>query len=193
MPPDFCYDVPMVFESPPQKSLLPEGYYYHPEGYLWFILPVEKFAALPETVDVEGITLAKKSEFHVTVINARKVAHDIAGGDADETARVEEGLQTLLTEYVRENPMAFDKFADDLRLATAPERVSIAARCCMRGVEGYFQRIQDCYNFTPPAQPLHTSLYTLPGVGAVGINTDEEMESFKKVDLLSVQAVLNSI
>mgnify|MGYP001566202566 FL=1 len=62
-------------------ELLPEGYYYSPRGYLWFVLPVEKFAGLPEEVIIESNHLFKKIEFHATVINGRGVAHDIAGNN----------------------------------------------------------------------------------------------------------------
>jgi|GEM_PF-742029 len=182
----------MSFESTSQQPLLPEGYWYHPEGYLWFVLPVEKFARLPEQIEVEGHLLARKSEFHVTVINARKVAREIAHDDPQKTAEAERELQQMLTEYVRSNPVEFVRFDDDLRLATSSERISIAARCMMRGFEGYFEKIRERYDVLPPPQPTHVSLYTLPGIGAVGIDTNEEMESFKKVELPEVQKVLDS-
>jgi hypothetical protein len=109
-----------------------------------------------------------------------------------EIADIEISLQTLLTEYVREHPIQFSRFKDDLRLAVSPGRVSVAARCVMQGMEGYFEKIRSLYGITLPAQPTHVSLYTLTGK-AVGIDTTEEMESFKKVTILEVQNVLNSV
>lgn len=180
----------MSQESAPRESLLPEGYFYHPLGYLWFVLPTAGFTNLPETVDVGGYSLAKKSEFHVTVINARKIAREIAKGDPVETERMERELQTLLSEYLRDHRIEFVRFEEDLRLATAGGLVSIAARCVMNGVEGYFDMIRQRYGIVVPSQPTHVSIYTLPGTGAVGIDSKEEMEHFTKVALPEVQKVV---
>lgn len=179
-------------EQSPQKALLPEGYAYHTEGYLWFVLPVETFAALPETVIVGNNELRKKTEFHVTVVNARRIARDIAGEDTAAVARAEAELQSLLSEYIQDAPIEFLAFDDDLRLATTPERKSIAARCRMKNIEGYFERIAAEYGKKYPLQPPHVSLYTSTGA-AIGINSIEEMESFEKVEVPEVQSILNLI
>lgn len=174
------------------KPLLPEGYSYHPEGYLWYVLPIEKFSELPETVSLRGNTLFKKSEFHVTVANARGIARDLAGSDELEQQRIETRLQLMLSEHVRAAPIEFDGFEDDLRLATSEVRMSIAARCRMKNVEGYFERIAAEYGKEYSLQPAHVSLYTKTGM-AVGIDSKEEIESFEKVALPDVQRILDTI
>lgn len=179
-------------ERSPQKHQLPEGYSYHSEGYLWHVLPVEVFSELPETVTVENETLIKKSEFHVTVVNSRAIARDLAGDDLDEIAKIEEHLQVMLSKYVRDTPIEFVSFEDDLRLAVTEERTSIAARCQMKNVEGYFERITSEYGKEYPIQPPHVSLYTRNGA-AVGIDSIEQIESYKKVQLPEVQNVLSRV
>lgn len=168
----------------------PEGYLYHPEGYLWRILPVEKFDDLPETVEVDGKSLTKKSEFHVTVVNARRIAQEIAGEDPQKAAEPEEELQKILSEYVGRTPISFDHFEDDLRLAVSAERESIAARCAMNNLEGYFELIKAKYGKEFPLQPAHVSIYTKTGA-AVGIDSTEQMESFEKITLPEVQKMLD--
>ncbi len=172
---------------------LPEGFLYRPSGYLWRVLPLERFANLPTTIQVDGHTLAKKSEFHATVIHTRKVAEDIAAANAESIPKIEQELQKLLTEYLLTHPIELVHFENDLRLAKKSGDISIAARCTMRGLEGYFEKIREHYNLKLATQPAHVSLYTLSGGLAVGIDTPEEMESFKKVELPSVQTTLNSI
>jgi hypothetical protein len=175
-----------------QASILPEGYSYHPEGYLWHVLPVEKFDGLPQEVDVDGQPFGKKSEFHVTVVNARQIAREIAGGDSQKMVELETELQRILGEYVDLTPISLDHFEDDLRLAVSAERVSVAARCAMNGLEGYFAKINEIYGREFPIQPAHVSIYTKTGA-AVGIDSVEQMESYKKIELSEVQDVLNRI
>ncbi|MDO8483285.1 MAG: hypothetical protein Q7S86_05735 [bacterium] len=181
-------------KSPEKKpvSILPEGYSYHPEGYLWHILPVEKFDALPDAVNVEGQSFGKKSEFHVTVANVRGIAREIAGADLQTVSEIENTLQEILSQYVGETPISFDRFEDDLRLAVSSGRESVAARCVMKNLKGYFERIKERYGREFPLQPTHVSIYTKTGA-AVGIDSVEEMESFKKVELPVVRNVLNTI
>ncbi|MEK7538978.1 MAG: hypothetical protein AAB552_04010 [Patescibacteria group bacterium] len=172
------------------NTLLSEAY-HSPQGYLWRVLPVEKFVALPATVEVDNIVFAKKSEFHVTVANARGIARAIGGQDIKMVAEVETNLQKMLMEYVHDAPIEMIHFENDFRLAVSPGRMSIAARCVVTNLEGFFHRIKSEYGKDFPVQPPHVSLYTQNGA-AVGIDSTEQMESFKKVELPVVQRVLGS-
>ena len=171
---------------------MPEGYSYHPDGYLWYVLPTEKFDALPTMVDVDGYSFIKKSEFHVTVANARRIAREITGGDPQKSIELEDALQKILSDYVARTPISFDHFDNDLRLAVSLERKSIAARCVMQNLEEYFEKIKEMYGREFPLQPAHVSIYTKTGA-AVGIDSVEQMESFKKIELPTVQKILDSI
>lgn len=168
--------------------VLPKGYSYSPDGYLWFVLPLEKFKALPETLEVKGKKFLKKKEFHVTVINVPGTAKRLSLKHPGKDLELE--LQKLLKEYVEEHSIRFLKFTGDLRLAISPEFRSIAALSEMEGVEGYFDLIRAKYGLDIPTQPTHVSIYTLEGGPAVGIDTKEEMESFEKLDLASIQLLL---
>jgi hypothetical protein len=174
----------------PHSGTLPEGYTYHPEGYLWYVLPAEAFADLPAQVTVHTMELFKKSEFHVTVLNARAVARAIT--NVEDSEYVEKELQALLKDYVCHSPMRFEGFLDDLRLAVSADRTSIAARCVMSGLDGYAKTIERHFGYMPQAQPAHVSLYTASGA-AVGINTENQMESYEKLDLPDIQRILNTI
>lgn len=176
-----------------ESELLPEGYYYSPRGYLWFVLPIEKFSGLPEEVFVEGNRFVKKKEFHATVINGRGVATDLTGGSESRVVEIEKELQKILTDYIKTFPIKFDGFEDDLRLAKQNNRISIAARCKLINLEGYFEEINRKYGKRYAIQPPHVSIYTLPDGLAVGIDSVEQMESYKKVSVPEVQNFLDSI
>jgi hypothetical protein len=183
-------------EQLPEKSLaekatdsLPEGYWYHPAGYLWHVLPVEKFRALPDTVEVQGDKLFKKSEFHVTVVNVPFIAQTIQKDEMllpDAIAKVLDIFQT----YLKEHPISFKEFTGDLRLAKSEERESIAARCILDNLEGYFEQIRAETGVDVPVQPAHVSIYSREKDAAVGIDTAVEMESFAQIDLPEISAIL---
>src|SRR6056297_1681371 len=85
----FCYYIAM--EKIPEQKILPEGYFYHQEGYLWHVLPVVQFSELPEVVELDGEEFTKKQEFHVTVANVRAMAREIAEDDSEI-----EGVETAI-------------------------------------------------------------------------------------------------
>jgi|AntRauTorckE6833_2_1112554.scaffolds.fasta_scaffold07670_4 hypothetical protein len=178
-------------EKIPEPQFLPEGYFYHNEGYLWHILPIEAFSDLPEKVEVRGEEFQRKQEFHVTVANVRAVAQEIAQKNEDVES-IEVSIQKLLTEYIQSNTIHFEGFEEDLRLAITEERKSVAARCRMSGIEGYLDLIKEKYGKEFTLQPAHVSIYTVNGM-AVGINSDEQIESYSKIELPEVQKVLNSV
>ena len=174
-----------------KKNILPKGYFYHHEGYLWYTLPTEKFLDLPEIVKLGGNEFSVKQEFHVTIANVKAMAQAITENNTD-TEDVEHVIQKLLTKYLQKNVISFEKFEDDLRLAVTKNRKSIAARCRINGIEGYFNLINRHYKKSFPLQPTHVTIYTINGLG-VGINTNQQMESYTKITLPKVQKVLNSI
>ena len=178
-------------DKPEKMRVVPEGYAYHKAGYLWRVLPTKEFAELPETVGVEGLSLTKKNEFHVTVANVREIARTIGGSDEEIQSR-EQDLLTLFSTYAATHAVDLVHFRDDLRFAKKDDRTSIAARCEVTNLEGFFSEIAERYGYRAPLQPAHVSLYTLTG-GAVGINSDEEMEAYTKVELPEVQKALDAV
>ena len=182
----------MRFETQSGQMPLPQGYSYHPEGYLWFILPEERFTALPGVVEVAGETFKLKSEFHVTVINARRLAHMIAAEHQESISELERQIQGHLVKYLQGQSIEFVGFDDDLRLASSGDRKSIAVRVHMRGITGFFKYLESLYQVSIPAQPTHISLYTITGA-AVGIDTDQQMDRYARIELPEVGEVLSSI
>ncbi len=172
-----------------KKAQFPAEYYAHPEGYLWLVLDPGKFLDLPESLEVGGQVFQKKDEFHVTIINARGIARTLAEGDVKKEDFLKEELKRLLAEYVRTHTLSFSGFVGDLRLAKTAERTSIAARCRIQGLGGYFETVRRVLNVDVPVQPAHVSLYTVTGK-AVGIDSTQEMELFEQIEIPAVSAAL---
>lgn len=163
-----------------------KNFFYHPEGYCWYILPDTAFKDLPDTVTIYGDSFRLKDEFHVTIINSRKIAREL------DDERAKERMQPLLREYISSGRIKFIHFGEELRLAVTNERKSIAAPCVMEGVEDYFREVSRMLNAQIPIQPTHVSLYTYTGK-AVGIDTVQEMEGFEKIEIPEVQKAVKDI
>ncbi len=176
----------MNFESKKREPSLPESFWYSPNGNLWFVLSPEKFSKLPQKVDVHEKAFHKKNEFHITMINGRDSARQISERTGKTVLEVEKELLSLFSEYLEHNQIILHGYEDDLRLATSDTAESIAVRCKVEGLEGYFQILKDTYGIDFPIQPAHVSLYTHTQ-GAVGINSNEQMETFEKVVLPEIQ------
>ena len=85
---------------------IPAGYQLRDTGFLWLKLHIPELYILPKELAVEGFHLFLKSEFHVTVINTRKVAGEIAKNQNDIN-EIQKNLPTLLSESIAINPIAF--------------------------------------------------------------------------------------
>jgi hypothetical protein len=176
----------MTFESEKREPSLPEGFWYSPNGNLWYVLSPEKFAAIPEEVNVNGKIFHKKNEFHITMINGRECAGKIAEQTGQSVSEVVQELLILFSKYLSNNEIILHAYEDDLRLAISDTAESIAVRCRVEGLEGYFQILKDTYGIAFPIQPAHVSLY-IHTETAVGINSDEQMEAFEKVEIPEIQ------
>ena len=174
-----------------EKDIL-SNKYSQMEGYLWFVLPVENFKKLPGTVEVNGEELHKKNEFHITIINRKKVSKDIASISGRDPSEVQLGLGKLLDNYIKNHEIKFLGFTGELKLAEKDGRLSLVALCNVKGVEDYFKLIEREYGYLPPLQPFHVSLYTKTGL-AVGIDSDEEMDDYPTVVHDEIQAILKLI
>ena len=148
------------------------------DGYVFLSLPVEAFSALPETITVHEHDLTKKKEFHVTLVHATSIP--------------ETELTALITDYIKEHPISFVSFTDDLRLAQEPGRTSVAARCTVTNLEGLFDRIEAVHGIRLPLQPAHVSLYVNADRG-VGIDSEEQWQSHEKLELPELARLLRGI
>lgn len=174
------------------ELMLPPEYFYSPRGYLWFKLPVAQFESLPDEVVIDGKKFHKKNEFHVTVINGRRFAEEIAKLGNSSVEEVEKEIQSHLARYIREKPLRFGSFHDDYRLAQLDDKESIAARCTLENLDGFFEELRRIYDYPLPSQPAHVSIYTHTPI-AVGIDSFEEMESYPKIVLPEVHNILSKI
>ncbi len=171
--------------------VLPSDYHLSPNGYLWYVLDPQLFKNLPRHIQVEGMLLELKNEFHVTILNITGTALEISIRRGGDIRRIQLQLIELFIQYIKENDINFICFLDDIRLAKSGNAKSLAASCLMTGCKGYYKMIHHIFGVMLD-QPHHVSLYTKSGK-AVGIDTHKKMHSFPKVGAPDVQMILDII
>ncbi len=82
-----------------------------------------ELAGLPETVEVNGETLLRKSEFHISLICAKRVAAIIDEANKNQIQNeIVESFKTFVSEV---HPLDGFELTGELRLVTLDERKTI--------------------------------------------------------------------
>ncbi|OGG49689.1 hypothetical protein A2763_03345 [Candidatus Kaiserbacteria bacterium RIFCSPHIGHO2_01_FULL_54_36] len=150
-------------------------------------LPVEPglFEEFPKTVVWEGLTLLKKDEFHVTLLNITSLRN--GAGISDET------VMSFLDEFAKQHRFEPTAFLDDFRFVREGERASVVIRCRVSNLEELFREIRRKFNIDLPLQPAHVTLYTLQRNGGIHIPSEEVMESLPPVRIPELQKAAENI
>lgn len=153
-------------------------------GYLGLPLSNTWFEKLPQTITVDGQVLLKKEEFHVTITNIAFLANSINQADAENR------FIGAFSSCVARNPISFGGFINEFRQAAEDERVSLIIRCDVRGIDEVFNAFDGTFSRTFDRQPTHVTLYTLQSGKGIGINTEAQMQKYRKVEFPELFGIL---
>ncbi|TSC71162.1 MAG: Uncharacterized protein G01um101449_90 [Parcubacteria group bacterium Gr01-1014_49] len=135
------------------------------KGYI--ALPVE-IAGLPESVEIEGETLQKKSSFHVSLLCVKDIL--------EKHGDLEKKILDFFCAFVKENDVSFVRYSGEFRLAKSGERKTLVALCEISNLKELSESLGRELGFEIPPQPTHVTLYTLqPDVG-IGLNSPADMK-----------------
>lgn len=127
---------------------------------------------LPDSVDVAGCRLQKKSEFHITLMCAKRVA------DLIDSTRKQE-LQTELVErflrYIEKAPLVEFTLTNDFYFVERDERKTLVIMTKVPGLKRFFEELRAEYGVDIPDQPTHITLYTLQEDAGIGIFSEKEL------------------
>lgn len=128
---------------------------------------------LPATISVAGYDLLLKSEFHISLICAKKIAAIVNETEAD---KIEAEIVEAFKKFIATNPLADYEVAGEYRLVEHGERVTLIAMTNVPGIENFFAELEKKFETKLPLQPTHITLYTLQPEVGIGILSQEELE-----------------
>lgn len=153
------------------------AHHNYDEGYVSLgnlLLP-----GLPESIEVEGDTLVRKGEFHISLVCVKRLAPLIKPDD-EEAARVElvEHFQRISTDL----PLNKYKLLREFRVVERDDRKTLVVMAQVPGIERLFDRLRKIYpSVDIPTQQPHITLYTLPEGRGIGLISKEEVEKLSHI------------
>jgi hypothetical protein len=139
---------------------------------------------LPETLDIQGFHLLRRSEFHISLVCTYKIANLI---DASQKDRYEAEIVTFFSEYTQSNPLNTYAPTGEYRLVKNGDRVTLIAMVTVPGIEEFFAILRQKYSVDIPLQPTHITIYTLQPEKGIGIFSHKQLEHESEI----VEAPLN--
>lgn len=127
---------------------------------------------LPATQQVEGYELLLKSEFHISLICAKRIAALI---DTDKATEIEAEIVEAFMGFIVNEPLTDYALTDEYRLVKKDDRVTLVAMAAVPGLDGFFNELERKYGLGLPTQPTHITLYTLQPEAGIGILSQEEL------------------
>lgn len=140
-------------------------YHNHDAGYI--SLTDIELANAPKTIQVEGLTLHRKSEFHISLVSLKRLVPLL------ETT--EEELEKAFLEFQASHNLTTYRLTQNYRLVRRGEKATIIVMVEVDDIEALFDFLRQKYNRDIPTQPTHITLYTLQPEVGIGLFSDEEV------------------
>lgn len=132
-------------------------------------LPVS-FGNEPEVLKFEGLTLYRKSSFHVSLVCIGKIQEKYQISDPEFVRHVVDDF----CEYTQSTKVTFDGFRDEYWFASEDQLRSIVRMCDVSSLMGFYSLLNSKYNVEIEYPPTHVTLYTLqPDIGIFLTDKDD--------------------
>lgn len=132
-----------------------------------------KLSGLPDTLEVNGHSLLKKSELHISLACIKLLAPMI---DTSRTDALQTEMAELFKEFIKTTPLTDFELTNEYRLVKRDQRVTVIAMVTVPGIKDFFKLLQDKYAVELPLQPTHITLYTLQPDTGIGLLSTEVVE-----------------
>lgn len=152
---------------------------------IWLPVSEKLFVDFPEKIVWDGVSLQRKSEFHVTLLQVKNVA---ALADASSAEAID-----FFNTFVARKPIEFVSIFNDFRYAKESEKKVILVRCVVSHIEELFAALNDTFDINVPIQPPHVTLYTLQRDAGIHINSLDAMEHLERVRLPQLDVAFTSL
>lgn len=139
-------------------------------------LPVH-LPGLPETVNIEGYTLKRRPEFHVSLVCTGQIRERHAVNNTDFTKWVVKDFCS----YVERHAIVFVRFTGEFRFVSRGGEKSLVAMADVANVEGFFDYMNEVYSLAMEYPPTHVTLYTLDGEPGIFLIDSNDIKERTKV------------
>lgn len=132
---------------------------------------------LPPTIEVEGYTLHRKIEFHISLVATSEIARKNAVADPD----FREKVVADFCAYASEHPVEFVRYDGEFRFMSEGDVRTAVVMVEVSNLADFFALLNKKYHLDLEYPPTHITLYTLqPNVG-IFMTTSEDKEKLTKV------------
>ncbi|HEY4964298.1 MAG TPA: hypothetical protein VIH90_06405 [Candidatus Saccharimonadales bacterium] len=149
--------------------------YIYDKGYI--VLNISLTNELPKSITIKGHHLSLKSEFHISLINAGKIAQIIDQSQADE---IEKQIVEQFNNYSESNSLDDYKLLKKYRFVERDVRKTVIEMVEVANLYSFFDQVKQTYGVDIPYQPTHVTLYTLQPEKGIGILSEQELSSESK-------------
>ncbi|HSW66920.1 MAG TPA: hypothetical protein VLI54_07330 [Bacillota bacterium] len=149
-----------------------EGVVYGPDtGYIMLHLPQ---LALPDTVTVDGLPFSVKSEFHCSLLNARRL---LGGQNGDR----EKEIVASVASHLAVKGVALEGYRGDLYHCIREEgaaRQSIIGMVSLRGIDELYKHLRGVFDRNLPSPVPHVTLYTYASQFGIGVPNERALADY---------------
>ena len=143
----------------------------HDDG--WIALVNVNLENLPETIDVMGYKLQRKSEFHISLVSTEDIATLL---HVDQSS-LSINIQLLFVEFTEQYQLNQFKRVDTYYLIKKEDRVSLVQMVTMLHLNEFFDLLRNKIDTRIPDQPAHITIYTLQPDNGIGISSLDELHT----------------
>lgn len=154
---------------------LPQSYGYN-DGYIH--LADLRFEDLPDNISVKGYELQLKTEFHISLVCAKKIAAII---DEQRTEEIQAEIVNKFAEFVSKTPLYIYQPLKIFRFVQRGEKKTVIMMVEVLRLNEFFELLETNYKKKLPRQPTHITLYTLQPEAGIGILSDQQLKQDSEV------------
>ena len=132
---------------------------------------------LPNTIEVEGVTLTLKNAFHVSLICIGKIIEKYAVQDSNFRSSVIDDF----VDYTSQCEIGLIKIKNDFRFVTAAEHRSVIVMCDISNLHGFFNLLNQKYVLNVEYPPTHVTLYTLQPEKGIFVTDSNDLIKLTKL------------
>lgn len=130
------------------------------------------FDTLPPSISVDEVELVKKSEFHITLLLAKRLAPLISD---EENEQITENIVSSFYRYAETHDFAY-QVLPQLRSVKRDEKQTVIAMARVSNLQPFYDQLNHEYDTVLPAPPMHVTLYSRRAEEGISLMSQEQLE-----------------